>query len=256
MSKVIAERPADGVLLLRINHPEKRNALSLEIRNEIADHVDAAIPDESVRCIVITGDDKFFAAGADLAELLERKPNDPAFNAARRCWRSLTNCQKPVIAAIRGYALGGGFELAMHCDIIIIGENGKVGQPEIKVGIMPGAGGTQRFARAVGKFRAMRWLLTGDVISGKDAATMGLVSEAVPDADVMKHALELAGKIASMAPLAAAAIKEVVLAGADASLDTALRLERKAFELLFATDDRTEGIKAFFEKRSPAFKGR
>jgi enoyl-CoA hydratase/carnithine racemase len=256
MAKVLAERPSDGVALLKLNHPEKRNALSLDIRDEIADLIDGYVTDDSVRCIVITGDEKFFAAGADLAELAERTPNDPAFNRSRRCWRSMVNCHKPLIAAIRGYAFGGGFELAMHCDIIIVGENAKIGQPEVKVGVMPGAGGTQRFARATGKYRAMRWLLTGDAISGRDAYGMGLASEVVPDDQVVKHAVDVAGKIAAQAPLAVAAIKEVVLAGADASLDTALRLERKAFELLFATEDRTEGIKAFFEKRSPQFKGR
>jgi enoyl-CoA hydratase/carnithine racemase len=255
MSKVLVERPAAGVVLLRINYPEKRNALSLDIRNELADHINAFAASED-RCMVITGDDKFFAAGADLTELLTRQPNDPAFALSRRAWAAIVACPKPIIAAVRGYALGGGFELAMHCDMIIVGENSKIGQPEVKVGIMPGAGGTQRFARAVGKFRAMRWLLTGDAISGHDAYDMGLASEVVPDDKVLSHALELANKIAGLAPLAVAAIKDVVLAGADASLDTALRLERKSFELLFATEDRTEGIKAFFEKRAPVFKGR
>jgi enoyl-CoA hydratase/carnithine racemase len=160
-----------------------------------------------------------------------------------------------VIAAVNGFALGGGCELALHCDIIIAGEGAKLGQPEVKLGIMPGAGGTQRFVRAVGKFAAMRWLLSGDMLSAEDALRLGLVSEVVPDSEVLVHSVALAARIAALAPLAVAAIKESVLLGPDAPLPVALSLERKAFQLLFASADRAEGLQAFLERRKPQFKG-
>jgi enoyl-CoA hydratase len=171
-------------------------------------------------------------------------------------WRALEACGKPLIAAIRGYALGGGLELAMHCDILIAGESARIGQPEVKVGIMPGAGGVQRFLRATGKAKAMRWLLTGDMITAQEGLDAGLLSEVVPDADVLDHSLELASRIAALPPLAVASIKENILLGADAPLPVALQFERKAFQLLFATEDKTEGVNAFLERRPPEFKGR
>jgi enoyl-CoA hydratase len=172
-----------------------------------------------------------------------------------RLWEPIASCPKPVIAAVNGYALGGGCELAMHADIIIAGEGASFGQPEVRVGIMPGAGGTQRLTRAVGKFRAMKMLLTGEPVTASDALAMGLVSEVVPDAAVFEAALRVAKTIAAMPPLAVMQIKEVALAGQDASLGTAMMLERKAFQLLFATSDQKEGMRAFMEKRKPEFRG-
>jgi enoyl-CoA hydratase/carnithine racemase len=160
-----------------------------------------------------------------------------------------------VIAAINGFALGGGCELAMTCDIIIAGESAKLGQPEVKIGILPGGGGTQRLPRAVGKYQAMKICLTGDLIPAKDAFAMGLVSEVVPDAEVEKRALEMASQIASYSPLAVQQIKELVNAGQDAALDTALRLETKALHILFSSLDQKEGMQAFIEKRKPSFTG-
>ncbi len=171
-------------------------------------------------------------------------------------WQAIADCPKPVIAAVNGYALGGGCELAMHADIIVAGEGATFGQPEIRVGIMPGAGGTQRLARAVGKFKAMKMVLTGEPVSAGEADAMGLVSEVVADGEVVDRALELAGRIAAMPPIAVRQIKEVLLAGADAPLATALALERKAFQILFASSDQKEGMKAFLEKRKPDFEGR
>jgi enoyl-CoA hydratase/carnithine racemase len=256
MSEILRESAGAGVALLRINRPERLNALSMAVRELLARHVDEIVHAEDIRCLVITGDEKAFAAGADVAELGHRTPTHPDFDKSRAAWIALERCPKPIIAAVNGFALGGGWELAMHCDIIIAGEGAKLGQPEVKLGIMPGAGGTQRFVRAVGKFAAMRWLLTGDVLSASQAQVLGLVSEVVPDAEVLARALSLAAKIALLPPLAVAAIKECVLTGADAPLQAGLTLERKAFQLLFATEDRSEGISAFLEHRKPTFKGR
>jgi enoyl-CoA hydratase/carnithine racemase len=256
MAEVLREAPAEGVALLRLNRPEVLNALSLSVRQELADHVNAISLDPSVRAIVITGDERAFAAGADVGELKKRTIHDTQFAASRAAWIALEACRKPIIAAVHGFALGGGCELAFHCDIIIAGEGARFGLPEVRLGIMPGAGGTQRLLRAVGHFKASRYLLTGDHIPAAAASEMGLVSEVTPDAEVMPLALKIASKIAANPPLAVDAIKEVIRLGADASLETALVLERKAFQLLFATEDRDEGIAAFLEKRKPRFKGR
>jgi len=254
--EIIVERPEPGFAVVRINRPEVHNALNMPVRAEMARQVALLDSDPEIRVIVITGGDKVFAAGADLVELRARKLHDKAFRESRVAWEVIETCRVPIIAAVNGLALGGGCELALHCDIIIAGEGANFAQPEIKLGIMPGAGGTQRFLRAAGKFAAMRYLLTGDYIPAPVALAMGLISEVVPDAEVQSHALKLARKIASLPPLAVDAIKEVVNLGADASLETGLVLERKSFQLLFGTEDRDEGIGAFLEKRKPSFKGR
>jgi enoyl-CoA hydratase/carnithine racemase len=256
MSEITLERPAEGVALLRLNRPEQLNALSMSLRELLAQHVNALAADQGTRCIVSTGNEQAFAAGADIGELARRTVLDADFDRSRAAWHAIEICPKPIIAAVNGFALGGGFELALHCDIIVAGEGATIGQPEIRLGIMPGAGGTQRFLRAAGKFASMRWLLTGDRMSAQEALRLGLVSEVVPDQEVVAHALKLAAKIADLAPLAVRAIKEAVLLGPDASLQTALTLERKAFQLLFASEDRSEGTQAFIERRKPQFKGR
>ncbi len=256
MSEVIEERPVSGVALLRINRPEVLNALNMSVRATLAEIITRLDGDAETRAIVITGDEKAFAAGADLVELKARKVHDKAFRESRVAWTAMEACRIPIIAAVNGFALGGGCELALHCDIIIAGEGARFGLPEVRVGIMPGAGGTQRLLRAAGKFKAMRYALTGDHIPGAEAAAMGLASECVADADVLPHAIKIASKIASLPPISVDFIKEVINLGADASLETALILERKAFQLLFATEDRNEGIAAFLEKRKPGFQGR
>lgn len=256
MNEVILTPPSDGVAVLTIHRPEARNALNQNVRRQLAEHFTALGDDSETRCIVLTGGEHFFAAGADLREIANVSAIDMHLRNVQRLWQAIAQCPKPVIAAVNGFALGGGCELAMHADIIVAGESAKFGQPEIRVGIMPGAGGTQRLTRAVGKFQAMKLLLTGQPITGKEAFAMGLASEVVPDGEVQTRALELARIIAEQPPLAAAQIKEVLLAGQDISLDAALTLERKAFQLLFASADQKEGMAAFFEKRKPVYRGR
>ncbi len=253
---VLIERPADGVGLIRINRPEARNALNMEVRKLIAQHLTALGEDDAIRCIVLTGNDKSFAAGADIKEMAGASPIEMIQRGVHKLWRVIAACPKPVIAAVNGFALGGGCELAMTCDIIVAGESARFGQPEVKIGIIPGGGGTQRLTRAVGKFKAMKICLTGDLFSAKEAFDMGLVSELVPDAEVEKRALAMARQIAELAPLAVQQIKEVILAGQDASLDAALRLETKAIQVLFASQDQKEGMAAFIEKRKPQFQGK
>ncbi len=256
MTEVLLEQPAEGIALVRLNRPEVRNALNVAMRQLLAEHFSALGADETTRCIILTGGEKVFAAGADLRDMVERTPVEMLARHSERLWQPITSCPKPVIAAVNGYALGGGCELAMLADIIVAGEGASFGQPEVRVGIMPGAGGTQRLTRAVGKFRAMRMLLTGEPVSARDALAMGLVSEVVADADVFQTAMKIATTIASLPPLAIMQIKEAVLSGQDASLETAMALERKAFQLLFSTSDQKEGMRAFLEKRKPEFRGR
>lgn len=256
MPTVLLERPGPGIALLRLNRPERLNALNMAVRESLATYFTELAVDDAIRCVVITGSEKAFAAGADVAELAARTPTDEAFAKSRAAWAAMERYPRPIIAAVNGFALGGGCELAMHCDIIIAGEGAKLGQPEVKLGIMPGAGGTQRFVRAAGKFAAMRWVLTGDLLTAAEALRLGLVSEVVADGEVLPYALEIATRIAALPPLAVAAIKEAILLGADLPLEAALRLEGESFQKLFATEDRTEGMRAFIEKRKPEFKGR
>jgi enoyl-CoA hydratase/carnithine racemase len=256
MSEVLLERPAEGIAVIRLNRPEVRNAINSNVRELLAEHFRTLGNDETTRCIILTGGEKVFAAGADIRDMVDRTPIEIMTRRGELLWAPIAACPKPVIAAVNGYAFGGGCELAMHADIIIAGEGASFGQPEVRVGIMPGAGGTQRLTRAVGKFRAMKMLLTGEPVTARDALAMGLVSEVVPDGEVFTAAMRIASTIAAMPPLAVLQIKETVLAGQDASLETAMMLERKAFQLLFATSDQKEGMRAFLEKRKPEFQGR
>jgi enoyl-CoA hydratase/carnithine racemase len=256
MAELIVERPAKAVALLRLNRPEAKNALNMALRRQLAEAFGQIAADPDIRAAVITGSQDAFAAGADLAEMADASTIDIMLRQTHLLWRTIAQCPKPVIAAVNGFALGGGCELAMHADIIVAGRSAQFGQPEVRVGIMPGAGGTQRLTRAVGKFKAMKMLLTGKPVSAEEAERMGLVSEVVDDDQVLPTALKLAESIAALAPLAVQEIKEAVLAGMDASLDSALALERKAFQLLFASQDQKEGMKAFLEKRKPVFEGK
>ena len=253
---VLVEHPAAGIALVRINRPEARNALNIEVRKLLARHLTELGDDEATRCVVLTGNEKSFAAGADIKEMAGAGTIEMLQRGTHKLWRAIAACPKPVIAAVNGFALGGGCELAMTCDIIIAGESAKFGQPEVKIGIIPGGGGTQRLTRAVGKYKAMRYVLTGDLFSAREAFDMGLVSEIAPDAEVEKRALQMAQQIADLSPLAIQQAKESALRGLDASLDTGLALETKAIQLLFSSQDQKEGMAAFIEKRKPQFQGK
>lgn len=253
---VLAEKLENNIALVRLNRPDSLNALNIATRQAIADSFAKLQDDAEVRCIVLTGNDKAFAAGADLKELSSASSIDMFKRYTERYWQVVNNTPQPIIAAIQGYAMGGGLELAMMCDMLVVGENAQLAQPEIKVGIMPGAGGTQRLTRAVGKFNAMKINLLGKPFSGRQAYDMGLACEVCPDAEVLEIALKMATTISRMPPLAVQAIKQSILHGQDASMEAALFLERKAFQQLFASDDQVEGMQAFIEKRRPSFSGK
>lgn len=212
--------------------------------------------DAAVTVIILTGGERAFAAGADLAEMSQATPVDLVMGRRFELWDRIRKISKPMIAAVSGYCLGGGNELAMNCDIIIASETATFGQPEVSVGIMPGAGGTQRLTRVVGKYRAMEMILTGKSISVEEAYRVGLVNRVVPIESLMDEAKKVANEIASKPPISVRAAKEAILKAQDTTLEVGLEFERKAFYLLFATEDGKEGIKAFLEKRKPTFKGK
>ncbi|WP_180000854.1 enoyl-CoA hydratase [Acinetobacter sp. YH12255] len=245
----------DGVALLVLNRPTARNALNLELRQALSDAFIQLQQNPAVRAIVITGGSQVFAAGADIKDFTTATTAQMYLRRTEQYWQSITDCSKPIIAAVNGYALGGGCELAMHADIIIASKSAQFGQPEVKLGLMPGAGGTQRLLRAVGKYKAMLLLLSGKFISAEHAYNMGLVSEVVEEEKTIGHALELAKTIAAYAPIAVQQIKEVAQLGSDMPLQAGLALERKAFQILFDTQDQKEGINAFFEKRPAQYTG-
>lgn len=252
---LLVEFPAQGVAQLTLNRPHATNALSLTLQQALSAQFAALSVNKDVRVIVLTGGDTVFAAGGDIKSMVDATAIDIYERHTERLWAPIQQCPKPVIAAVNGYAFGGGCELAMLADIIIAGRSASFCQPEIRIGIMPGIGGTQRLVRAVGKAKAMAMALTGKPISAEEAWVAGLVSELCDDADTLKTALKMATTIARMPPLAAEQIKEVILQGMDASLECAMALERRANALLFATQDKTEGMMAFIEKRHPTFTG-
>ncbi|MDO8713484.1 MAG: enoyl-CoA hydratase-related protein [Polynucleobacter sp.] len=255
MAPVLLERPSEHIALIRLNRPEAKNALNSELRALLSQYFLELNDELAIRCIVITGSAEVFAAGADLKEIVDSNSIEMMQRRVLYFWKTIAGCAKPIIAAVNGVALGGGCELALNADIIVAGESANFGQTEVNVGVMPGGGATQRLVRAIGKYRAMKMLLTGEIIRAPEALAMGFVSEVVPDAEVLNSAMRIAERIAQMPPLAIMQIKEVVLAGADVSLDTGLMLERKAFELLFSSKDQKEGMNSFIEKRKPHFTG-
>lgn len=256
MADELIEERHGGVLLLRLNRPQALNALNIPLRRALSRVIAATADDPDVRAIVVSGGPKVFAAGGDIKEFADHDAPQVMALELQRIWAPIAACPRPIIAAIEGFALGGGAELAMHCDIILAAEDAQFAFPEVRLGILPGAGGTQRFPRAVGKFRAMRYLLTGDRIPAPVALEMGLASELTPSGQAEATALDLAQKIARMPPLAVRQIKDVVLQGADCALPAALVLERNAHNILFSTADRQEGVAAFIEKRRPTYLGR
>lgn len=256
MPDLRVERPAAQVALLRIDRPHKRNALSVALRRELLAQLQVLDADPEVRVMVLAGSAKVFAAGADLNEIADTGAIDMVLRDTYALWSALGRLLKPMLAAVRGTAFGGGFELALQADLIVAGEGARFGLPEIRLGLMPGGGGTQRLVRLLGRQRALRYLLTGDAMTAREAQALGIVSEVVPDERVDDAAVELAVRIAAMPPLAVRQIREVVLAGADCPLDAAIRLEHKALQLLCASEDKREGVRAFLDKRPPTFTGR
>lgn len=253
---LLIDRPREGVTRVQLNRPQARNALNAALRQALARAFDEFDRDEATRCIVITGGEQFFAAGADLKEMAPLGPMAVWRLDAPRWWKAIADCGKPIVAAVAGPALGGGCELAQHADVVVAARSARFGQPEVAVGIMPGGGATQRLVKALGKYRAMRLLLTGEPIGADEALAAGLVSEVVDDAQLQARALEIAALIASRPPVAVRLLKQAALAADDMPLAAGLMLERRAFELLFDTADQKEGMQAFFERRPPQFTGR
>src|SRR5687768_6483995 len=255
MATVSAEtRGAVG--LARLDRPEARNALSAELMEELASLLERWDEDPDVRCIVIAGGDDWFAAGADIKAMAKRTFAETLTAPAARFWPRLAALRTPLVAAVSGYALGGGCELALACDMIVASETAEFGQPEILLGIIPGGGGTQRLARVMGKQRAMELVLTGRRIDAAEAARLGIVNQVAPPKRWLEQALELAEVVASRPPLAARLAKQAVLAAEETPLSAGLDQERRLYELAMATEDRVEGMTAFLEKRRPEFRGR
>ncbi|HET7053637.1 MAG TPA: enoyl-CoA hydratase-related protein [Solirubrobacterales bacterium] len=244
------------VVLLRLNRPEARNALSPEVMEELAGELERLDPDPGVRCAVIAGSEKVFAAGADIKAMAERSFAEALRHPAASFWRRLAAIKTPLIAAVSGYALGGGCELALACDMIVASETAVFGQPEIQLGIIPGGGGTQRLARVIGKQRAMELVLTGRRFDAQEALQLGLVNEVAGAERWLDAALELARAVAARPPIAVRLGKQAVLGAEETALAAGLENERRLYELAMATEDRVEGMKAFLEKREPEFEGK
>jgi enoyl-CoA hydratase len=254
---VLVERDeAHRVALLRLNRPKQLNALNGQVMDELCSALEALDRDDAIRVIVVTGNERAFAAGADIGEMASATPIDMLRTNRIAQWDRVRRISKPVIAAVAGWCLGGGCELAMALDLIVAAESARFGQPEINLGVIPGAGGTQRLTRAVGKSAAMEMILTGEPIDAREAHRLGLVARVVPNELLVEDAMALAARIASKSPLALRLAKEAVNAAYEMSLTDALAHERRLFYLLFASEDQKEGMAAFLEKRAPDFKGR
>lgn len=253
---IVHQQAQPYIAHIRLNRPKELNALNLQLMTELRDALRALDEDEQVRVIVLSGNDKAFAAGADIKQMAGRSAMDMYNVDQFSTWDAIKRIKKPVIAAVSGFALGGGCELAMLCDMIVASETAKFGQPEIKIGVMPGAGGTQRLTRAVGKALAMEMVLTGRFISAEEALQAGLVNKIVPVELYLEEAFRLAAEIAQLSPIAVKMAKESVLRAFDSTLEEGLHFERKNFYLLFASEDQKEGMQAFLEKRAPVFKGK
>jgi enoyl-CoA hydratase len=253
---ILLERREPHILLITLNRPDARNALRNNTLREIADALRAAANDDAIRVAVVTGGPKIFAAGADIREMARLGPIEALTDVRPEYWKVIAAFPKPLLAAVAGYALGAGCELAMHADIVIAGEGAKFGQPEINLGTIPGAGGTQRLIRSVGKALAMKMVLSGEMIGAREALAAGLAAEVAPDDALLERTLALAGSIAAKSPLAVRLAKEAMLRSFEVGLDSGLNFERKSFSLLAASGDRREGIAAFLEKRPAQFSGK
>lgn len=252
----VTENHKKHIALIELNRPKELNALNLQLMGELRDALKDLDENENVRVIVLTGSNKAFAAGADIKQMAGKTAIDMYNIDQFSTWDQIKKTKKPLIAAVSGFALGGGCELAMTCDMIVASETAKFGQPEIKIGVMPGAGGTQRLTRAIGKARAMEMVLTGKFISAEEALNYGLVNKIVPVEMYLEDAVKLAQTIAEMSPVATKLTKEAINRAFETHLDEGLYLERKNFYLLFASEDQKEGMNAFVEKRKAEFKGK
>jgi enoyl-CoA hydratase/carnithine racemase len=255
MADLVQASTEGAVGLCRLNRPEARNALSPALREELAEAVTGFDADEEIRCIVIAGNDEAFAAGADVKALAERSVTDE-LSPTESFWRRMASVRTPMIAAVSGWALGGGCELALLCDMIVASESAEFGQPEITLAIIPGGGGTQRLARTVGKARAMELVLTGRRFTAQEAQAMGLVNQVTGKRECLERAIELGQVIARRPPLAARLGKEAILTAEETGLTAGVEAERRLFGVAMATEDRVEAMQAFLEKRKPDFHGR
>jgi enoyl-CoA hydratase len=258
MSLVLKNHPYEDnphIALLQLNRPEVLNALSTDLMEELVDKLFECDDDPDIRVIILTGNSKAFAAGADIAQMLKATPVDQILEPRFRSWQKLRMIKKPIIAAVDGFALGGGCELAMSCDIIIATEKAQFGQPEIKIGTTPGAGGTQRLTSFMGKSKSMLHILTGDFISSKEAERCGLVARVVPDQTLLYEANAIAVKISQQSPIAVRLAKDSINKYFEMPLSTGVEYERNNFYLTFATADQKEGMTAFVEKRPPQYQG-
>jgi enoyl-CoA hydratase len=254
---ILVERQAEErTALVRLNRPEQLNALNGQLMDELCAALEELDGDDAVRAIVVTGSERAFAAGADIGEMANATPIEMLRGNRIGQWDRVRRIGKPVMAAVSGWCLGGGCELAMALDLIVASESAKFGQPEIKIGVIPGAGGTQRLTRAIGKSRAMEMILTGEPMDAAEAHARGLVARVVPDGLLVEDALALAAQVAAKSPVAVRLAKEAVNAAYEMGLTEALDHERRLFYLLFASEDQKEGMAAFLEKREPDFKGR
>ncbi len=245
-----------GYAVIQFNRPEVLNAINIQLMTELVDALEMLDKDDKVRCIVLTGNEKAFAAGADIKEMADASAMEMLLRDQFARWDRIRKIKKPIIAAVSGFALGGGCELMMTCDIVIASETAKIGQPEINIGVIPGAGGTQRLTRAVGKAKAMEMVLTGGIITAQEALQWGLINKVVPVEYYLQEAKNLAKEIAGKAPVAVKLAKESVLKAFDTTIEGGLEFERKNFYLLFSSEDQKEGMKSFVEKRKQEWKGR
>ena len=244
------------VAVIRINRPKVLNALNLQLMTELADLMERYDDDESIAVLLLAGTPRAWAAGADIGDMATASVVDMASRDQFAQWERIKRIKKPIVAAVSGFALGGGCELMMHCDVVICAENARIGQPEINIGVMPGAGGTQRLTRAVGKALAMDIVLSGRFLSAREACDHGLVSRVVPDEHWFDEALRVATAMADKPPIALRYAKEAVLKADELPLGQGLEYERKLFYMLFDTEDQKEGMSAFLEKRKPTYHGR
>jgi len=253
---IVTEQYAPFVALIQLNRPKELNALNRQLMEEVRDTLQQLDKNENVRVIIITGNEQAFAAGADIKQMADKSAVDMLMIDQFSTWDQIRKTRKPIIAAVSGFALGGGCEFAMTCDMIIASETARFGQPEIKIGTMPGAGGTQRLPIALGKAKAMELILTGRFLSAEEAYARGLVNKVVPVELYLQEAVSMASEIAQLSPVAVLLAKEAVNRSFETHLDEGLQFERRNFYLTFATEDQKEGMNAFVEKRKPNYKGK